>query len=187
MNSRVTWKGKFYESLEHCSIKQSAKRTTIASTIVGVHKRNIYQLNYLVETNNKWETKLAEVEIVLNNTRQKITCKKEKGKYFINGKRSADFDSVTDIDITLTPFTNTLPIRRLLLKNGEKATINVAYFDVFEKTLKPATQHYSKISAREYLFQTGNKDFRATITIDSDGLVTNYPALFKMIAKQRYR
>ncbi len=37
-----------------------------------------------------------------------------------------------NVDVSETPFTNTLPIRRLGLTSGESAEIRVAYFDATE-------------------------------------------------------
>jgi hypothetical protein len=59
-----------------------------------------------------------------------------KGKWFnAMGIPLAGLDGCIDIDISATPFTNTLPIRRLQLERGAAQVLRVAYIPV--PALKP--------------------------------------------------
>lgn len=87
----------------------------------------------------------------------------------------------TDIDIAVTPFTNTLPIRRLSLDVGESAEIDVAYVTVPDLTLSPAPQRYTRLNDRIYRFESLDSGYTADITVDGNGLVTDYPGLFRRI------
>ncbi|WP_165501349.1 putative glycolipid-binding domain-containing protein [Pedobacter psychrodurus] len=51
-----------------------------------------------------------------------------------------------DIDISLTPFTNTLSIRRLVFNGHLRNRIEVVYIDIIAATIVPAMQYYSRIS-----------------------------------------
>jgi uncharacterized protein len=92
-----------------------------------------------------------------------------------------DLSGCTDIDIAITPFTNTLPIRRLDLDVGESAEIEVVYVTVPELTLAPARQSYTRIGDAIYRFESLESGFSADITVDDRGLVTDYPALFRRV------
>jgi uncharacterized protein len=48
-----------------------------------------------------------------------------------------------DIDFAATPFTNTLPVRRLDLQPGESAEIAVAYIDAHSLGVMPIRQRYT--------------------------------------------
>ena len=48
-----------------------------------------------------------------------------------------------DVDISATPFTNTLALRRLDLQPGENASLTVAYVKLPELTFRPVSQRYS--------------------------------------------
>jgi uncharacterized protein len=86
-----------------------------------------------------------------------------------------------DVDITATPFTNTLPIRRLSLEVGEHADILTAYVSVPEFTVSADPQRYTRISERVYRFEALDSGFTREITVDELGFVVEYPGLFSRI------
>ncbi|HLT21306.1 MAG TPA: putative glycolipid-binding domain-containing protein [Thermomicrobiales bacterium] len=94
-----------------------------------------------------------------------------------------DLAGCVDIDITITPFTNTLPIRRLGLEPGQSAEIDVAYLSVPELTLSRVRQRYTRLESSGdfdyYRFESlDGSEFSAEIGVDRDGLVVDYPDLF---------
>jgi hypothetical protein len=97
----------------------------------------------------------------------------------------AQLHDCVDIDISATPFTNTLPIRRLGLKPGESAEIRVAYISIPSLQLSPALQRYTCLANYPdhhiYRFESPADDFTADIRVDLDGLVVEYPGLFRRV------
>jgi hypothetical protein len=87
------------------------------------------------------------------------------------------------VDVSETPFTNTLPIRRLGLASGEYADISVAYFDGTELQPWPEPQRYTCLEKGEggglYRFVSLDGGFTADLAVDADGLVVDYPGLFR--------
>ena len=57
------------------------------------------------------------------------------------------------------------------------------YINVFDNTVKPVTQWYTRLSENKYLYEGVLKDFKAEITVDEDGLVTEYPGLFSRVSR----
>jgi hypothetical protein len=84
-----------------------------------------------------------------------------------------------DVDFTASPFTNTLPIRRLGLEDGQSAQLRVAYILVPTLEIRPATQTYTRLDATHYRYESGT--FRADLPVDEDGLVLDYPGLWRRI------
>ncbi len=86
------------------------------------------------------------------------------------------------MDISETPFTNSLPIRKLALAPGESAEISVAYFDGTELQPWPEPQRYTCLQKGEgsglYRFLSLDGGFTAELPVDADGLVLDYPGLF---------
>jgi len=84
-----------------------------------------------------------------------------------------------DVDITATPFTNTLPIWRLGLRVGESADIVTAYIDVPGLAVTADPQRYTRLDERSYRFESQGGDFHRDITVDDAGFVVDYPGLFR--------
>ncbi|MFP3675094.1 putative glycolipid-binding domain-containing protein, partial [Bacillus sp. SIMBA_031] len=85
------------------------------------------------------------------------------------------------IDISLTPFTNTLPIHHLKLQENNPQEIDVIYIDVLNHHIKPAQQRYTRTAANKYLYENIQTYFKAEILVDENGLVVTYPDLFEKI------
>jgi hypothetical protein len=100
------------------------------------------------------------------------------GNWWKDGARAPEFDGCSDVDIPLTPFTNTLPINRLNMAEGEQRQIRVIYIDLLEQKVTPVDQKYTRLSAGTYHYENVPNDFEATIEVDEWGLVVDYPELF---------
>jgi hypothetical protein len=83
-----------------------------------------------------------------------------------------------DVDITATPFTNTLPINRLRLAPGQATDVRVVYVTAPSLEISVSAQRYSRRSDSEIFFESPAHDFTALLPIDDAGLVIDYPQLF---------
>ncbi|THU38363.1 transcriptional regulator [Niastella caeni] len=179
MQTNILWTGREYYSLENCLIDDNATGATITSTIVGAYEGKIYKVEYLIKTNEQWETVFFEINSRHNNQAQLISYEGDgKGNWTKDGQKAEQFNGCIDIDIPLTPFTNTLPIRRLQLKQHQSQEIQVIYCDLLEQKITPVRQKYSCLSATEYHYENIPNDFEANILVDESGFVVDYPALF---------
>lgn len=98
-----------------------------------------------------------------------------------DGVERADLAGCVEVDIALTPFTNTLPIRRLGLSVGESADLRIVYVQIDRGLMLEAVdQSYVRLAEDVYRYSSG--DFSADLTVDADGLVTDYPGLWRRIA-----
>ncbi len=90
-----------------------------------------------------------------------------------------------DADISVTPFTNTLPIRRLDLALEESAELCVAYVEGIELQSWSEPQRYTCLEKSDrgglYRFLSLDGGFTADLPVDADGLVLDYPGLFRRV------
>ena len=95
----------------------------------------------------------------------------------------------SDVDIMITPFTNTLPIRRLNLALHESREISVVYFSLPDLTVSRLDQRYTFLLQEKdhsvYKYESLNSGFTRDIKVDADGLVIDYPGIFKLVSKQQ--
>jgi hypothetical protein len=89
----------------------------------------------------------------------------------------------------VTPFTNTLPIQRLKLKQNEAQEISVVYVSVPDLGLSKFDQRYTCISEGKaggiYKYESLNSGFTSELKIDEDGMVIDYPGIFKLAWKRK--
>lgn len=185
MQTNILWTGQRYHSTEHCILTENAVGNEIVSTIIGYSGGKIYKVDYEITTNEAWELRAASLKIQCNNKKQVIRIERGEDGVLLNGVIVPEYSDVKDIDISLTPFTNTLPINRLKLVDNEKQVIQVLYFDILEKEIKPVKQVYTKLGVDLYRYENFDKSFSADIRVDEQGLVSHYPGLFDMEAKKK--
>jgi len=184
MTTSILWKGISSPSLENCRIFQTVYGYEIRSMIIGLQDERIFQVEYEIRTDANWQSSFVKVTSDINSKSLTTKLEMKDGHWYLNDRSSPEFIPSSFIDISLTPFTNTLPIRALEWTKDQQ-TIEVIYFDLAAGEFKPVQQLYRQVDRSHYFFATMDGSFQATITVDSDGFVTEYPGLFKMMAKQK--
>jgi len=87
-----------------------------------------------------------------------------------------------DVDISATPFSNSLPINRLCFEPGERKLLRVAYLAVPDLTIEAVEQAYTCIEpGRVYRYEGIFRKFEANLRVDEMGVVEDYPSLFRRI------
>jgi hypothetical protein len=98
-----------------------------------------------------------------------------------DGNPLAQFDDCLDIDVSATPFTNTLPIRRLELQSGQVEPIRVLYIHVPSLETSVWEQRYTGLEGGLVRYESVGSDFQRDLHVDDDGLVIDYPSLFRRV------
>lgn len=83
------------------------------------------------------------------------------------------------MDVVLSPFFNTLPIRRFSLQHAvEDVQVPVVYVRLPELTVQEASLVYSSASDGISVLSPVSS---ATVTVDQDGFLLDYPGLAERI------
>jgi len=179
MQTNILWTGREYYSLENCLVNTLDTGSEINSTIIGRYDGKIYRVEYQIKVNPNWETVLLDVKTQHSDLRDHLILESDgKGNWILNRKKADQFKDCIDIDIPLTPFTNTLPVNRLNMDTNDLRQIKVIYVDLLERQIKPLHQKYTRLSDTDYLYENVPNDFEAKIEVDELGFVVDYPALF---------
>lgn len=175
------WKGK---GLDRCAFSQTGEGATFEGVVIG-SREGRYGAHYFVRTDTLFRTREVRVEYV-EGPRLHITADGEGHWHdLIRGKPISHLYGCIDVDIGVTPATNTLPIRRLNLKENESQDIVVAYVPLLsqiETDFLPqaAEQRYSCVALNQrYRYEGIFRGFTAELEIDPYGLVRDYPDTFR--------
>lgn len=179
MQVNILWSGREYYSLENCLVNTTDIGSQINSVIVGKYGDSIYRVTYQIKTNDQWEATFFEITSHHDSIKQHFKFEGDgKGNWTTNSKNAGLFKGCIDIDIPLTPFTNTLPIKRLNMLNDTADEIKVIYVDLLEQQITPVRQKYLRLSKTLYHYENIPNDFEANIEVDEHGFVVDYPSLF---------
>lgn len=182
----VRWAQLDGTGLEHLTLDTQADGIVIESAVVGENDGEAFGLMYRIECNMQWQVTRLVVRLAggiafdlrrgddIDGTPDIWTDAEGTPQEMLNG--------CIDVDIMATPFTNTLPIRRLHLQPGERRVIRVVYVSVPSMTVSAVDQAYTRLGPdRRYRFEGLDTGFEAEITTDDDGFVIDYPGLFRRI------
>jgi hypothetical protein len=139
---------------------------------------------YRIECDSFW--RLQSVELGEEGAAAQISLRAAGESWTAgDGRRLPGLDGCIDVDISLTPFTNTLPIRRLNLKPANTQMLEVAYIDGEEMKVRSAWQRYTclRASARGglYRYESMASGFTRDLEVDADRLVLDYPEIWRRI------
>lgn len=179
ITNTIVWEGLDRKSMECLHWQEQDNGYTINSQLTGVIEDVPFAIHYRIDTDKAWQVRHFRVNN-LHNTAQYLELYSDtKGNWFDNDKPVEELAGCIDIDITLTPFTNTLPIRRIDYPHRERVLINVLYITLPAFTMEKVVQQYTK--DHEYLYSFALDDFKAKLPVDENYFVTDYPGLFKRL------
>lgn len=181
MDKIIKWQASAYTSIENCEVHIDEQGLRAVSNIEGSYLNERFLVQYVLSTNEDFEAKMLLLKANYRNTAWDISLLNDAGVWYMNNEPHTEFRGCIDVDIALTPLTNTLPVRRLSLNIGEEREIRVLYFDLFEGAIKPLSQKYKRLSENMYHYENVPNDFEADIEVDGDGLVVHYPELFSRV------
>ncbi len=186
MTRDVMWSPLGEPGLEHLKLLESDEGLNADALVIGVDEHEALRVHYELRCDAAWRVRQLSASLLGDHPRELELTADGAGHWFApNGTPIAALEGCIDVDISITPFTNTLPIRRLQLKQGEAAEITVAYIAATEMTARPMRQRYTCLEANpeggRYLYEGLESDFTAELTVNKDGLVTDYQGIWKMV------
>lgn len=181
----IRWESEEGDGIEHLAFDTVADGFAVESVLIGQRNGKAYGLHYTVRCDMQWRTRHAWLKIVGGG---ELELHGDGMGHWHDGHGLvlSGVEGCIDIDIAATPYTNTLPIRRLQLAEGERRPISVAYISTPDLQVTRAEQAYSCIELnREYRYEGIFRDFAANMRVDEDGLVIDYPTLFTRLPRER--
>jgi len=172
------WLAGHGRGLEHLSLQIRDDVIVADGVVVGEDEAQCFGCSYRICCDAGWQVRSVEVHV--SGGPSCVLTSDGRGNWRDgDGQAQPQLSGCIDVDISVTPFTNTLPIRRLGPQLAARTPIAVAYFLLPEMRLSRAGQAYTRLDAGRYLFEGLDTGFRAEIAVDAEGLVLDYPALFR--------
>ena len=179
------WDG---QGMEHLRLTLDEEEIVARGLVLGFAGGMPFRLRYKIKCDRHWRTRKLELEVHdLHGMRERKLRTDGAGNWREHaGEALSELAGCLDVDISATPFTNTLAVRRLDLQPGENAGLSVAYIKMPDLTLRPVSQRYAcswraptgALVTYEGLF----RGFKADLALDADGLVMDYPETFRRLA-----
>jgi hypothetical protein len=171
---RVAWRSSGeVPSVEECTLALRDSGWSLVGTILGAEGGLPLRIEYRILTDPAGFTTAVHIRDLRGYAQRTLTLSRDtKGNWSVGGIGLRALRSCTDVDLGCSPSTNTLPIRRLRLGVGASRRIQAAWVRFPDLTVEKAAQTYSRLD--EYTYRYSSATFEAELTVDDEGLVTEY-------------
>ncbi len=186
MRREVMWSAWDDPGLEHLRLWMHDESIVADGMVIGVSEGRPFRIIYKVRCDVGWRVRAVRVWLPGDEQPQVDLLSNGEGNWTTpDGQAVSQLDGCVDVDLSVTPFTNTFPIRRLGLVPTEYAEISVAYIQGTRLQAWPEPQRYTCLKKDNqgglYSFLNLDSGFTADLPVDVDGLVLDYPGLFQRV------
>ncbi len=179
--------------LEHLLL---AERVADSVVLAFDEEGGPFRLTYRLTWDESWRLREAELIVAAEGSTRSLSLQTDgqghwqyggqhggqHGDGRADGRAINELDGCVDVDIWPTPFTNSFPIRREPMAVGERRQFRMAWISAPDLTVRPQPQAYTRLADRLYLFENlDGSGFRAELPVDEDGIVLDYPDLFRRV------
>ena len=179
----VFWQRLISFGAEHCNLKRRPEGWELEGIALALFDQQLGRVTYSVLVDTTWRTYRVEINMQLDGIERNLQLSSNtQGQWRLGDQEIASLNGCIDIDLGVTPSTNTLPIRRLELPVGGSEAVTAAWIRFPELTVEMLPQRYTRLSASRYRYESSGGAFVADLEVDSLGMVIDYPKGWQRIA-----
>ncbi len=178
------WSG---PGVEHLHMTDHGHRTASFCLILRPLGEEHVRVRIGYHTDALWNTR--RVMVALANAdeergRRIVLESNGEGAWEFMEQPAPQFAGCRDVDVEISPFTNTVPIRRLNLKPDEAAEINAIFIPLPSLEPRVVRQRYTCLEplgplGGAFRYENLETGFDVELKVDGDGLVKDYPEVFR--------
>lgn len=177
----VLWRWLDGSGMDYCALHRMDAGWALGGTVTLAFGDMPAVVRYSVACDDAWQTHTVVVDATIGHERRELRLAAGGGHWTVDGQPRSDLDGCVDVDLGVTPATNTLPIRRLNLAVGESREVVAAWVRFPALDMRPLAQRYTRLGEHTYHYES-DTGFSAALTVDDLGLVISYPQGWERVA-----
>jgi hypothetical protein len=130
-----------------------------------------YGIQYTLRCDESWRTRFLSIKGIGGST---LVIHGDGEGHRRDDQRNEipEIEGCLDVDAVVTPFTNSLPTRRLTWHQGMERRVSVAWLSISDLQLARADQSYTCIEPGvRFRYESADSGFSANLNADSEGLI----------------
>jgi uncharacterized protein len=133
------------------------------------------RLEYSIACDAGWRTLHVDVAgwVGPRRIRFHLVANAERA-WHLDGRPCPEVAGCLDVDLSFSPATNLLPIRRLALQAGQSAAVRAAWVSFPGFTIEPLDQLYRRVGETSYHYEAAGGTFATDFEVNAAGFVTRY-------------
>jgi uncharacterized protein len=190
----LVWRGLDAWRAEYCHLMLYADRLLARGIQIGVDPLP-YRLEYALDTAIGWDTARLTVDASGEGWARRLDLIRDpQSRWHVSadgrgsgdlpepGGDPAEFEEARDCDLGFCPLTNTMPILREGVRDGNgPVDLVMAWVSVPDLRVIRSEQRYEPIDQNRVRYVGKHRDFVGELELDDDGLVVVYPDLAERV------
>jgi uncharacterized protein len=169
---RVVWTSSDPPGIEFCRVGRVRQGWELTGTVARRLRGGLAVISYRVGTDRGWRTERVFVEQDFGGKSGTLDMEKEGSGWRVLGRRAGSLEGCIDVDLQVSPATNTLPLKRAGPGVGSKLWLKAAWVRFPSLKVQPLEQSYERLGEHRYLYRSDG--FESEIEFDEFGLVRRY-------------
>jgi len=180
MIKTVLWTSLSLHSAEYFVLVPQADGFRLNGTINLLLEDQPTQVIYHIDCDLNWHTRRVAIQQRQpDRETQLILTVDTELHWYKDGTPIPWATGLTDVDLSITPSTNMLPVRKHSLKIGESCAVNCVWVQPPTLALATLPQRYTRIDSRQYDYAAPSLNYKAVLCVDEDGVIVKYGDLFE--------
>lgn len=169
------WENSSDHSVEYFNLTVGDNEFVLKGTVVLLLDQMPACITYRVECDKNWKTRGAVIHQERAGDIKRLALTVNEEQMWQTEESTIPFAAgLYDVDLEITPATNTLPIRRINLKDGESQQVDAVWIRFPSLAVERLHQRYTRIDHRLYKYEKPSNGYEAQLEVDEFGVVISY-------------
>jgi hypothetical protein len=180
--SVLFWRRTDVEGFERLELSIEPDGVAATSTVICVEAGG-FRLDHRWRLDPGWRAQSVIVERWNLQGHAALRLERAGTGWTVNGTPRLELEGAEEPDLSVTPFCNTFPIRRIPERQGASLALDTAFIDGAAMTVARSSQRYDRQGPGRvrYIDLGLSRGFEADLVVDDDGLVLHYEHLFERV------
>jgi uncharacterized protein len=148
----------------------------------AVEDGQTWVVNYAIRLDETWTTRSARITGRSASGLRQVQLEADGlGRWQVDGEVASHLDGCLDVDLESSAMTNALPVHRMGLHVGARASAPAAYVRALDLSVERLGQDYTRTAdkgrSQRYDYAAPVFDFAGRLGYDESGLVLDYPGI----------
>lgn len=183
--SSVLWRRLDRPGHEFCRLSFQEKGPFLTGRAVFAEGCLPVRLDYRIACDRRWRTVSARIEGDCGDRAVRCAIAVDGFRAWrVDGRDRPELAGLADLDLSFSPSTNLLSIRRLDLAIGESAAVTSARLRLPDFVVEPLDQVYRRTGPSRYWYEAPAFGYRAELDLNAAGFIRSYPGLWTLEAER---
>jgi hypothetical protein len=178
----LCWRRLDMTGLELLALRKDAEGVSAESSVICGWDGG-YRLDHRWKLTPDWRASSLSIRRWDESGERVLTLERDGEGWRVNRERRPDLDGAVEPDLSVTPFCNTLVMRKVPRTPAASLTVDTAWVNGDDLTVHRSSQRYDYQGPGRfrYIDLGVSAGFEADLRVDEDGLIEHYEHLFERV------